>query len=401
VICLVLSFVELTFIAGCGNEAETQDNSLDILRSLPYTGGTPVSPECPTGVTMIDTDMVCSGYRLYTLPQLGSAVLIDVNGISINSWHVSGDEYWGRAVLTEQGDLLVIGRSPRGNPQQGIADSNRFIQRLDWSGRLLWNSHITAHHDVDILPDGRLVVLGFRRRLVPEISTTTAIRDDCIFLMQPDGSVIDDTLYFFSSFDGSFSGYINRNIQSSTLGGTPWIDLFHANSVQWIQQERDVLNGSSFENAYVLVCFRHQDRIALFDWNDREVVWSWGGSEEIIGPHDASLLENGNILLFDNGLGRKWSRAIEINPYTDQIEWEYISDPPESFYTASKGSAQRLPNGNTLLCESDNGRAFEISPDGELVWEYICPYMLDDGSRSAFVRMTWYPSEMIEPLLNR
>ena len=38
------------------------------------------------------------------------------------------------------------------------------------------------------------------------------------------------------------------------------------------------------------------------------------------------------------------------------------------------GSAQRLPNGNTLVCESAFGRLIEVTPSGQQCWEYVCPY---------------------------
>ena len=66
-------------------------------------------------------------------------------------------------------------------------------------------------------------------------------------------------------------------------------------------------------------------REALRDWKTKRIVWSWG-QDEISGPHDATLLANGNVLLFDNGLGRDWSRVIEVDPFTREIVWEYRAE---------------------------------------------------------------------------
>jgi len=38
------------------------------------------------------------------------------------------------------------------------------------------------------------------------------------------------------------------------------------------------------------------------------------------------------------------------------------------------GYAQRLPNGNTLITESSFGRFFEVTKQGEIVWEYVNPF---------------------------
>jgi hypothetical protein len=83
--------------------------------------------------------------------------------------------------------------------------------------------------------------------------------------------------------------------------------------------------------------------------------------------------------VFDNGFHRRgpgmsFSRVVEVNPKTGEIEWEYRGNPPNSFYSFFASGCQRLPNGNTLICESINGRLFEVTPDKEKVWEYINPF---------------------------
>ncbi len=75
-------------------------------------------------------------------------------------------------------------------------------------------------------------------------------------------------------------------------------------------------------------------------------------------------------MIFDNGLLRDYSRIIELNPKTKQIVWDYVADPPESFFSKIKGSSQKLPNGNILISESSRGRIFEITLEGKIVWEY-------------------------------
>jgi len=88
----------------------------------------------------------------------------------------------------------------------------------------------------------------------------------------------------------------------------------------------------------------------------------------------------GNILVFNNGL--PYSLVMEFNPVTLEIVWEYSGleigyseshSLAHSFFSATVGSAQRLPNGNTLICEGDDGRIFEVTPEHEIVWEYISP----------------------------
>jgi len=85
------------------------------------------------------------------------------------------------------------------------------------------------------------------------------------------------------------------------------------------------------------------------------------------------------VMIFDNGINRPieevtFSRVIELNPESKEIEWQYEALPKNDFYSPACSGAQRLPNGNTLICETMNGRIFEITPEGEIVWQYICPF---------------------------
>ena len=79
---------------------------------------------------------------------------------------------------------------------------------------------------------------------------------------------------------------------------------------------------------------------------------------------------------------RDYSRILEFDPVTLKIVWQYT--PREAgflvpldasrFYSPFISSAQRLPNGNTLITEGSDGRVFEVTAEHEIVWEYICPY---------------------------
>jgi hypothetical protein len=95
--------------------------------------------------------------------------------------------------------------------------------------------------------------------------------------------------------------------------------------------------------------------------------------------HAPVELDNGNILAFDNGNFRygahvAFSRVVEIDPRTNELVWHYQDELVNAFYSAYMGSAQRLPNGNTHVTESATGRLFEVTPEGEVVWEYVIPW---------------------------
>jgi hypothetical protein len=111
------------------------------------------------------------------------------------------------------------------------------------------------------------------------------------------------------------------------------------------------------------------------------------------------MLENGNLLIYDNGTARRYTRILELDPRTEEIVWEYRADPPEKFFSPTRGSNQRLPNGNTFIAESDSGRLFEVTPEGEMVWEFLNPDLTKAGKRMPLYRSMRYSPELVERLM--
>ncbi len=86
-----------------------------------------------------------------------------------------------------------------------------------------------------------------------------------------------------------------------------------------------------------------------------------------------------NLLVFDNGTHRvdhwlSFSRVIEVDPSTKQVVWTYQEPRLIDFFSPLISNAQRLPNGNTPICEGSFGRIFEVTREGKLVWEFVNPY---------------------------
>lgn len=138
-------------------------------------------------------------------------------------------------------------------------------------------------------------------------------------------------------------------------------------------------------NGDVLTSFLRQHKIAIIDKQTKEIKWIWGGDGKLGHQHDPNMLANGNILVFDNGTHRlynmvNFSRVLEINPKNGEIVWEYKDETTLHFHSSFISGAQRLPNGNTLICEGGMGRFFEVTPDKEVVWEYIYPFRNEEMS---------------------
>ncbi len=97
-------------------------------------------------------------------------------------------------------------------------------------------------------------------------------------------------------------------------------DVTHVNSIQFL----DRAVGSIAPKGSVLISSRELNQIMILDPLMKEVLWSWG-EKTLQGQHHATLLDNDNILLFDNGTERRQSRLIEVNPLTRRVEWSFTA----------------------------------------------------------------------------
>ena len=188
-------------------------------------------------------------------------------------------------------------------------------------------------------------------------------------------------------------------VTAKTQQGETFVDLLHVNSLEFMHQPQLAERDPLYAPGNVLISIRAQDTIAILDSRERKLLWAWGQGE-ISGQHDARVLKNGNILLFDNGVEQKRSRIVELNPLTKQIVWHYSAPNPEDFFSLRKGSSQRLAGGNTLIANSDSGDAFEVTPEGEIVWHFLNPNADERGARATIVRIHRYRPAFIEKLLN-
>ncbi len=371
-----------------------------VIESLPYL--TWVSAEDSAGkkgVTVHDPSRAHPGFNLYSSRESNFAHLIDMDGEVVHRWEatIHGGNMWQVVELLPDGELLVI-----------AADHALF--KLDRDSNILWTFAHRVHHDVSVAGNGDLFVLGREPASHVVDGRRITYLNDVIYRLSGDGRLLDK-LSIFELFgdriNEQYWSLLEKWLESSdgqrelkeafeTEGllikhGTP-ADLFHTNSVEYLSDE---IPGFS-KPGDLLISMRELSMVAVVGYYDAQVRWSWG-PDELVRQHHPSLLESGHVLIYDNlgGKERK-TRVVELDPLSGEIVWEYNGDPPESFFSALRGGAQRLANGNTLLTESDRGRVFEITPDGELVWEFYNPMMLEEEQRRVSIhRMVRIESEAL------
>ena len=333
------------------------------------------------GVTIHDPSRAHGGYTLYASGHAQKALLTSMTGDVLHEWHlpfsVVWDDtadvkeprpdshiYYDKVVLYPNGDLLAI-YVAAGDTPWGYG-----LVKMDKDSKLIWKYLQRVHHDVDVASDGSIYTLTheFRDTIIRPWRHLAPPRvDDFVVVLSPDGeerkkvSVID-------AFVASPYALMVNTVAWYSQG-----DFTHTNSVKAVD-EQAAENLSGVPGHQVLLSMRELGAIGLLDLDEEVFTWALRGPW--LGQHDPDLLPNGNMLLFDNfghfGEGGI-SRVIEFNPKTFEFVWSYTGDEDRPFYSPLRSSQERLPNGNTLITESDGGRLFEVTPDGEIVWEYINP----------------------------
>ena len=358
---------------------------LATLQQLGYADYTEISDNGrPNAGVIHDAAAMAEGVNLLSIHKLCRARLVDAAGAILHEWSRPG-KVWGHAELLPDGSILV----------PTVEEDGSFLVKLDWRNRLVWRAEIPAHHDVEVLPNGNIATLTYRWRDMPGIAKDADVRDEQLVLLDTEGKRLQE--YSIIEMLDAAPNWEWEPVQAAKVKGQrDRIDLLHANSVAWMRPGWEAWNPL-FAEGNVLVSMRHQNRVVLLRPETGELLWQWGRGE-MLGQHDATALPNGNVLIFDNGLGRGWSRGVEVDPRTDEVVWEFRAPEPEAFYTMARGASQRLPNGNTILVDSDHGHAFEVTAAGKVVWEYYQPSSGDKVA--AIVRLKRYPSDFLGSLLD-
>ena len=298
--------------------------------------------------------------------------------------------------LLREGKTLILGHKTVRNEK--ISDKKLLddvFYEVDWEGNILWEWHANEHFDE----------IGFSEEAKKTI-------------------------------------YKNPNIRESDGGVGDWL---HTNCMSYLGPNKRYNEGDErFHPENIIFDSREANFLAIISKKTGKIVWKIGPNWDdenikhisyIIGPHHTHLIPEGlpgegNILVFDNGgwggygvpntvsedgtknVWRDYSRVLEINPITLEIVWQFtpesiragIPTDASKFYSPYVSSAQRLPNGNTLIDEGSNGRLIEVPYEKEIVWEWISPYFSNSKDEDPINNMiyrgyrypySWVPQEEI------
>ena len=397
-------------------EREALDESRQTggLRALGYLDYSEeeVEPDEGSGVVFHDAQRAFDGYNLQTSLPISTARLFDMDGRLVNEWHGEGDAEWVRARLLESGDLLVVGLSKPPDAQAEPPPGTRsgylgFLRRLSWSGETIWNRDLPAHHDVSLTPDGDILTLTEHVHPFGAEAPQLQLIDHYLARVSMQGELLEEV----SIYDAlrAVPGLLQVEFEPDPTPEQIAFprDLVHANSARWQPFRELDERGPPFGPRSVLISSRSQSLVAVIDWETHEVLWSFGGGK-LRRQHEATWLEDGTLLLLDNGdRRRRWSRVIELDPTNGRLVWQYKSDPLEEFFTPARGVAQALPGRRVLIGDSYRGRAFEVDRRGRVLWRYNSPDVStpepgsDQKARRAAMRIERYPRQLVERLVQQ
>lgn len=358
----------------------------------------------PSQLIQYKASKACEGYTLFTCNADKTTYIIDMLGNVVHTWDHFPRSPRPHAILLENGHLLggyAVPQKKVAEVFSGLGGHSGGLVELDWDGKVLWKFELNTaseilHHDFVRLPNGNTMVNGWEH--IPyeeaikagrraEQTTPLGVVADVIYEINPAGEIVWKWRAWDQRGTNSESG-LDVNFITYTLPDYPHEnqDWTHFNDVDYDPAtDRIVVSSREFGEIYII------------DHKTGDIVYRWGnpsaygagapptistpGDQKLFGPHDAHFIEPGlpgagHILIFNNGWGRSpisYSSVVELDPKTSDVVWEYKSKAETSFAAHHVSNAKRLPNGNTFICSGNWGHFFEVTSEGEVVWEYINP----------------------------
>lgn len=296
---------------------------------------------------------------------------------------------------------------------------------------------VHQHHDIQPLPNGNILILAWELRTPeeaiaagrnPVTTPSVGIWSEQVVEVEMIGENEINIVWewhlwdhLVQDFDTSKVNYgiiadhperLDINYTGGTGGPVGNPDWVHLNSIDHNPElDQIILSSRTTNEIYVIDHSTTTEEAAgstgghagkggdfLYRWGN-PAVYDRGlpSDQKFYGQHNATWVppgypDAGKIMVFNNGQGRPGgnystvdvlapplnadgSYYLEENqPFgPNELFWEYMADPPTDFYSSRISGAQRLPNGNTLVCEGAEGHFFEIDYEGAIVWDYVSP----------------------------
>ncbi len=329
------------------------------------------------------------------------------------------------------------GVNPRfvGGGITGRVETQDWNNSLQWEF-IYSNDQHCLHHDIEVLPNGNILMIAWEYKSAAE--AIQAGRDpnalpigelwpDHVIEVKPTGAASGDIVWewhvwdhLIQDFDTSKNnyGYVAEHpelldINYGIFEGKDRADMNHMNAIDYNPVLDQIIVSAHNQNEIWVIDHKTTTVEAAGHTGGRygmggDLLYRWGNPEvyragtsldqRLFGQHDAQWIDEGlpgagHILVFNNGQGRpegKFSSIDEIIPPVNESGfynlttgsafgpaepvWSYMADEPGEFYAGHLSGCQRLPNGNTLICDGPGGFFFEVTMNKSIVWQYLNMY---------------------------
>ncbi|MBM4178962.1 MAG: hypothetical protein FJ211_06495 [Ignavibacteria bacterium] len=367
------------------------------------------------GLISSDPSASFDGYTLFApISPNSNTYLIDNDGQVVNFWKNTMAP--GQAVmLLEDGSLLRTG-SPAVQAMGG-GGAGGIIEKVAWNGTVAWKyDHYGAtyrsHHDVEILPNGNILLLVWESHTVAEALAAgrlqsrlveNALWSERVIEVKPTGPTSGTVVWSWNSWDNLIQdvdpnkpnyGVVNENPDRIDINaGGNRSDWLHANSVRYNPERDEVM--ISIHNLHEVWIISRKSGKMVYRWGNPQNYKSGAVAQQRLwGQHDARWVPGNwnSVMIFNNGNGRPGGNASSVDvielpvntdgkyrragtaPYEPAQSSMLCPDALSSkYYGQNISGATMLPNGNTLTCLGPSGTFVEFTSDKREVWRYVNP----------------------------
>jgi hypothetical protein len=283
-----------------------------------------------------------------------------MDGAPLHSWRLraadrpsSRSPSFRRAWLLPDGHLLAV--------VEGAA-----LMRLDVAGRVVWSSTLHHHHDVHLVGDELHTLTREARK---PVGRGKPVLEDQITVLDLNGKVLRRH---------SILKALQRSEHAGIIADDAGFDVLHTNSLKLLDGRSAAANPAFAAGNYLVSC-RRPSALLVIDPAKDKVVWAQQGPWHV--QHDARVLDDGRLMVFDNGAAKQASASRVYDLATMEETWRWAAGEGADYNTSCCGTNTLLPNGDLLFVLTDQGAAWEVTPAGEPVWEYHSPHRAGVGQR--------------------
>ena len=391
----------------------------------------PLRAQQTVGLFLNNPALASPGYTLFSPIRYTTTYLIDMQGRLVRAWPATQTPGLS-AYLYEDGHLLRTANTGSASFATGGAGGR--VQEFDWDGAIVWDytystTGVRQHHDVERMANGDVLMIAWEAKTTaqatasgrnPALVTGTGLWLDHVIQVRPTGSTTGTIVWEWHLLDHVVQDFDATKLNFGVVADHPErvdfnfaqssaADWTHVNGINYDPlKDQIVLSAHNLNEIWVIdhstTTAQAAGHAGGAQGHGGDLLYRWGNprvygrgttaDQKLFGQHDAQWIREGvpgarHLLVFNNGTTRGWSSVEEVVPPVDATGayaaigagahgpasalWTYSDSPPTDFYAQNISGAERLPNGNTLVCDGPLGTLFEITPTGQEVWRYVNP----------------------------